>query len=182
MVFHMKKEWSAAWKSSTQPRKQRKYRYNAPLHVRRAFMAANLSKALRERYGRRSMPVSKGDEVVIMRGDLRGTKGMIEKADVRGEAVYIEGVKRKKVDGSDVARPVRPSNIMITALKLDDKRRQAVLERSGSHAKKAPKAAEAAKPASKPAKKDVKAKEAKPAPAKEAGTGKKAAKARGKKR
>jgi large subunit ribosomal protein L24 len=134
----MKKEWSSKWKASTQPRKQRKYRQNAPLHVKRSFMSAHVVPALRERYGKRSMVVRKGDEVMVMRGGLKGTKGLVEKVDTKHEKVFIEGVKTKKVDGSDVSRPIGPSNLMITKLELGDKRRQAVLERSGKPAGEKP--------------------------------------------
>jgi len=132
----MKKEWSSKWKASTQPRKQRKYRQNAPLHVLRHFLSANVASPLRDRYGKRSMVVRKGDEVRIMRGGHKGTKGLVDRVDIKKEKVYIEGVKMKKVDGSDISRPVSPSNLLITKLNLDDKRRQAVLERSGRPAKK----------------------------------------------
>ncbi|MCW1309534.1 MAG: 60S ribosomal protein L26, partial [Candidatus Nanoarchaeia archaeon] len=37
------KYWSKKWKSSKKPSKQRKYRYNAPLHIRRKFLSVNLS-------------------------------------------------------------------------------------------------------------------------------------------
>jgi large subunit ribosomal protein L24 len=131
----MKSDWSSRWKASTQPRKQRKYRHNAPLHVKRRFLSANVASPIRERYGKRSMVVRKGDEVRIMRGGLKGTKGVVDRVDIKNEMVYLEGVKMKKVDGSDVSRPVAPSNLMITKLTVDDKRRQAVLERSGRAAK-----------------------------------------------
>ena len=49
-MIGMKTEWSPGWKSSVQPRKQRKYRMNAPLHVKRKFMSAKLDKTLRERF------------------------------------------------------------------------------------------------------------------------------------
>jgi len=132
----MKKQWSSKWKSSKQPRKQRKYRYEAPLHIKRKFLSASLAKPLRERYERRSMILRKGDEVIVMKGDIKGTKGIIEKADIKKGKVYIEGVKMKKVDGSEVSRPIAPPNLLITKLNLDDKKRQAVLERSGKAAKK----------------------------------------------
>lgn len=132
----MKKEWSSKWKSSTQPRKQRKYRYNAPSHVKRKFLSANLSPTLRERYGKRSIVIRSGDEVLISRGKSKGTKGIVERVDINKERVYIEGVKMKKVDGSDVSKPVTASNCMITKIKIDDKRRQAILERSERAPKK----------------------------------------------
>ncbi len=126
----MKKEWSSNWLSSVQPRKQRKYRYNAPLHVRQSFLRANLSPALRKRFNKRSLQVRKGDEIKVMRGSFKGKTGTIEKVDLRSTKVYVEEIKVKKVDGSEVPRPLQPSNIMLTKLKLDDKKRQAVLDRA----------------------------------------------------
>ena len=46
----MKNKWYKNWKSSKQPRKQRKYRRNAPLHIRNKMMRAPLSKELRDKY------------------------------------------------------------------------------------------------------------------------------------
>jgi large subunit ribosomal protein L24 len=126
----MKNEWSNKWVSSTQPRKQRKYRENAPLHIRRKFLSVNLSASLRERYGKRSMVVRKGDDVRVLRGGMKGKTGTVEKASISREKIYIEGIKVKKVDGSEVSKPFQPSNLQITKLNLDDKRRQAVIERS----------------------------------------------------
>lgn len=128
----MKNFWSPKWASSTQPRKQRKYRYNAPLHIRRKFISAHLSKELREKFGKRSVPLRKGDEVLIMRGAFKGFRGNVERIDLKKSRIYIEGVKRKKVDGSEVLVPIHPSNTMITKLSLDDKRRQEIFERKES--------------------------------------------------
>lgn len=127
----MKNDWSRKWVASTQPRKQRKYAANAPLHARRKMASAHLSAELRERYGRRSMVPRKGDEVKVMRGGSRGKSGAVERVDLRMGRVHVEGLKRKKVDGSEIPLPVVASNLQITKLVLDDKRRQAVLERSG---------------------------------------------------
>jgi large subunit ribosomal protein L24 len=135
----MRSEWSNKWKTSTQPRKQRKYRLNAPLHAKKKFLSVNLSKTLRERFGKRNMVVRKGDEVVVMRGTLRGTRGPVDRVDINREKVYVEGVKAKKVDGSEVSKPLTPSNLMITKLTIEDKKRQAVIERSGTTVKKAAK-------------------------------------------
>jgi large subunit ribosomal protein L24 len=125
----MKKEWSPRWVSSTQPRKQRKFRYNAPLHVRGRFMSAHLSPQLRERFGKRSIRVRKGDEAKVMRGSFKGKTGTVERVDLRKGRVFMEEIKVKKVDGSEVPRGLVPSSIMLTKLKLEDKKRQAILER-----------------------------------------------------
>lgn len=125
----MKKEWSKAWTGSSQPRKQRKFRYNAPLHVKHKFISANLSKELRGETGRRSMPLRKGDEVKIMRGNSKGLKGPIERVDVKKSKIYIENIKVKKVDGSEVSKPINASNLMIIKLNLEDKMRKKIIAR-----------------------------------------------------
>ncbi len=123
----MKSEWSSSWKGSKQPRKQRKYRYNAPLHVRRKFLSANLSEELRKRLGRRSIPVRKGDTVQVMRGDFKGVTGKVEKVSLKKLKVYIDSVKVKKANGREVMRPVDPSNIRIIDI-VEDKKRLKVSE------------------------------------------------------
>jgi large subunit ribosomal protein L24 len=126
----MKQEWSRRWVSSVQPRKQRKYRYNAPLHVRQGFVSATLSKALRERFGKRNMALRKGDEVEVMRGSFRGQRGNIDRVDLSKAKIYVDEIKVKKSDGSEVMRALQPSNLRIIKLNLDDKKRQAVLDRA----------------------------------------------------
>jgi len=127
----MKKEWSREWKRSKQPRKQRKYRYNAPNHVKHKLLSAHLSKELRKQIKKRSIPLRKGDEVEIMVGTFKKTKGIVERVDLKKLMVYIEGVKVKKVDGSQVSKPVDPSNLKILKLNLSDKMRVRVFERKG---------------------------------------------------
>ena len=114
---------------SKQPRKQRKFLYNAPLHVRRKIMSAHLSKELREKYKRRSFPLRKGDEVLIMRGKFRGKKGKIVKVDYKKYKVYVEGITIKKADGTERLFPIHPSKVMIVNLDLSDKKRVEALER-----------------------------------------------------
>ncbi|NIO23265.1 MAG: 50S ribosomal protein L24 [Candidatus Aenigmarchaeota archaeon] len=126
----MKKEWSNKWVSSKQPRKQRKFRHRAPLHVRQKFVSAHLSEILRRRFGKRSLPLRKGDEVRVMRGKDNGFKGKVERIDLKRSKVFIEGLNVKKVDGSEVLKAVEPSNLLIVEPKMEDKRRQATIERA----------------------------------------------------
>jgi len=125
------KKWSRKWVSSKQPRKQRKYVYNAPNHIRHKLLSAHLSKELRKQFKRRSLPLRKGDEVEVMNGSFRKTRGLVERVNMKKLKVYVEGVKVKKVDGSQVSRPLRPSNLKIVKLNLTDKLRIKVLERKG---------------------------------------------------
>ena len=124
------KFWSKHWKSSKKPRKQRKYLYHAPLHVRHKFLSAHLSKELREKYNRRSFPVRKGDEVEIMKGKFKKKTGKVSRVDLNKIKVYIEGITMKKVDGSEVQVPIHPSNLKVINLNLDDKKRLKALTRT----------------------------------------------------
>ena len=120
----MKKEWSSSWKSSSQVRKQRKYRVNAPLHQRAKFLNARLSKELSKKIGRRSLRLRKGDKVKVVRGGYSGKTGTIDRADIKTARVYLTGLEVIKRDGSKVAPALQPSNLIITEIKTDDKRRE----------------------------------------------------------
>ena len=119
----MKNEFSKTWNSSTQPRKQRKFRHNAPLHIRQKLVSAALDKILRKVVGKRSLPVRKGDDVVIMRGEFKKTSGKVSRVDLKKLKVYIDSVKSKKGSGQEIEAPIDPSNIKIINLGSDDKRR-----------------------------------------------------------
>jgi len=125
----MKINWSKSWKSSTQPRKQRKYAYNAPLHVAGKFLSAHLSKELIKKYGKRSVVVVKGDKVKIMRGQFKGTEGKVEKVDHVRKIVHVEGAQQMKVNGTKAYYPLNASTLLVTALNANDKKRIASLER-----------------------------------------------------
>jgi large subunit ribosomal protein L24 len=125
----MKTEWSSKWKASKQPRKQRKYRANAPLHTRHKFVSARLSKDLKIQMGKRSMPLRKGDEVKIMNGSSKKSTGSVSRVDLSSLKVYVEGITVKKVDSSEVSRALEPSNLMITKLNMDDKMRRKQMDR-----------------------------------------------------
>ena len=125
----MKKEFSVKWISSKQTRKQRKYRYNAPMHIRQKLVGAHLEKALRKEYEKRALPVRKDDEVKIMHGRFRGARGKITRVDLKMLKVYVDSAKVKKVSGQEVEIPIDPSNVMITKLNFDDKKRRKFLAR-----------------------------------------------------
>jgi len=115
--------------SSKQPRKQRKERYNAPLHKRQGYMHAHLSPALRKEHGKRSVQVKKGDTVKIMRGDQAGVEGLVEAVNLKSCTIKVAGVSNFRADGTEVPRPVHPSNVMITELDLEDGEREKIFSR-----------------------------------------------------
>jgi len=128
----MKKKFSINWKGSKQIRKQRKYRHNAPLHVKQKFVHVHLSKELKKKYSRRSLGLRKGDKVKIVRGQFKKHNGNVERVDLKKTRVYVSGVEVTKKDGSKTTYPINPSNLIITELNLDDKMRQKIIDRKTS--------------------------------------------------
>jgi len=127
----MKKEFSPQWRSSKQPRKQRKYRANAPLHIRHKLLSSHLSKELRAKYHRRSFPIRKGDKVKVMRGQFRGVIGEIEKVDMKKMKVVVKGAEFKAKAGAAPRKyPLDASKLVLISLNLDDKARIKALERT----------------------------------------------------
>jgi len=123
LYYKMKKKFSSSWIRSKQPRKQRKYRHNAPLHIRHRFLSAQLSRELRKRYGKRNIPLRKGDEVLVMRGSFAKKKGKILELKLKKERVSVEGLNRGKLDGTKVNIYFHPSNLQIQSFNLEDRRR-----------------------------------------------------------
>ena len=119
----MKTKFSKSWKSSKSQRKQRKFIANAPLHIKSKFLSSHLSKDLRQKHGKRSITLRKGDKVKILRGNFKGKTGKIDKLDLKNIKVYITGIEIIKKDGTKIPKPVHPSSLIVTELNLDDKKR-----------------------------------------------------------
>jgi len=147
--------------ASSQPRKQRLARYNAPHHQARKQMASHLSEELLLKYNRRSATVITGDEVKVLRGDHKGKSGEVVEVDVPARKVVVNGVTSKKADGTEVPLPVDPSNLVIVKLNLEDKRRESKLQETADAQKGEPKTQKASKASGKGGKKQSSAKPAK---------------------
>jgi large subunit ribosomal protein L24 len=148
------------------PGKQRKMLFNAPAHKRHKMMAAPVSSELAAQKGAKTLPVRKGDTVRVLRGDNKGFEGKVSRVDLKTYRIYMEGLTREKVDGTNIFLAVHPSKVQIRSLNLDDKyRKETILGRKTAPEKKAAKAkpTEKAKAAKKePAKKETEEKEAAP--------------------
>jgi large subunit ribosomal protein L24 len=118
----VKSKWSKSWNSSKSKRKQKKYLFNAPMHVKRKFFNASLSDDLVKKYDINKISVRKGDKVLIMRGDYKGMDSEVESIDMKRMKVYLKGVSIKRKDGSLHKVGIHPSNLMIKSV-VDDKRR-----------------------------------------------------------
>ena len=163
------------------PRKQRKRLFNAPAHIRHKLMSAPLSNDLAASRGVKTLPVRKGDTVRILRGDSRGFEGKVQRVALNEHRIYIEGLTREKVDGTNIFLPIHPSKVQIRSLNLEDGWRKDILARKKELEKpekeEKPKAIPAPKPEEAPEKVAVeapkKAPAAKKAPAKKPARAKK---------
>jgi len=123
------KNFSKTWNSSKKPKKQRKFRAMAPLHIKQKFVHSHLSKDLRKVYGKRSIGIKKGDKVRIMKGQFKKHEGKVESIDLKKTKVQVNGVETTKKDGTKKLLFLDPSNLIITELNLNDKFRQKTLEK-----------------------------------------------------
>ena len=107
------------------------------LQMEKNFMKkCKLDKKLRKEFGKRSLSVRRGDEVLVMRGSFKGKIGKVSSVDLRESKVYIETVKRKKVSGQEIEVPVDPSNLKIVRLYMEDKKRRKFFERKKTKVEK----------------------------------------------
>jgi large subunit ribosomal protein L24 len=114
---------------SIKARKQRKTYFNAPLHRKQKNIASHLEENLLLKYDRRRIPLIKGDSVRVMRGAFKGHEDKVTKIHTRDYTVEVEGVTLVKADGKKIAKPIHPSNLLITKLNLTDKWRRRNIEK-----------------------------------------------------
>lgn len=114
---------------SGKPRKQRRFRFTAPMHVRQRFVHVRVSKELAAKLAtkRRSVAVRRGDTVRIMSGSSRGKTGKVLSVDLRKGAVFVDGIARKNAKGKELQIPIVASNVYAIDLDLGDKLRAAKL-------------------------------------------------------
>lgn len=124
----MKSKFSNSWKSSKQPRKQKKYLYNAPLHIRGKFVRAHVSLDLRKKYGFRSFRLRTGDKVKIMRGQYKGKEEKVIEVNLKKQTIYLDKITIARIDGNTARVPFKSSNLMITDFNMSDKKRKAKIE------------------------------------------------------
>ena len=113
---------------SRQPRRQRRAMYEADLFERRKRTSVPLSRELRGRYGRRSLPVRKGDTVRVLRGSYVGREERVARVDRRSYTVTLDNVTAKTGEAKLKQLPIRPSALVLTRLNLADPWRRRVLK------------------------------------------------------
>jgi large subunit ribosomal protein L24 len=91
--------------------------------MRRKLLSTHLSKELKQKYNRRNITVVTGDKVKVQRGQFKGHTGKVEEIDLKKGRVFVSGMDLQKKDGNKIRIGVVSSNIVITDLNLDDKKR-----------------------------------------------------------
>lgn len=108
---------------SKKPQKKRKKYFQSKLHEIHKQLATHLSEKLRDTLKRRALSVRKNDVVRVMRGDYKGKQGKVVKVDYKKRQVFIDGITRKKTNGTEVLVPFNASNLLIVEIEGTDKKR-----------------------------------------------------------
>ncbi|PVU90249.1 hypothetical protein BB561_004962 [Smittium simulii] len=116
---------------SSSRRKARRDHFSAPSHLRRKIMSATLAKDLRTKHNVRAVPVVKGDEVIVTRGNHKGREGKVISVYRKKWVIHIETLVREKVNGNAIPIGIHPSNVAITCLKIN-KDREDLLKRKAA--------------------------------------------------
>lgn len=109
-------------------RKSRLAHFSAPSHLRYKLLSANLSRELRQRYGVKSLPIRRDDEVTIVRGSSKDAKGKISQVYRKKWCLYVEKLVKNRINGATIRIPIHPSNVVITKLKITPDR-QSIIDR-----------------------------------------------------
>lgn len=80
-------------------------------------MSSTLSKDLRKKWGIRSLPIRKDDEVVVVRGARKGSKGKVVQVYRKKWVIHIDKLTKNKANGAPYQIPIHPSNVAITKIR-----------------------------------------------------------------
>jgi len=109
------------------PRRQRKAVYEATTFERHILMTVPLSRELRRRFHRRSVPLRKGDTVMVMSGSFVGREERVAKIDRRGYSVTLDNVTLKTGEAKLKPLAIKTSHLVLTKLNLADAWRRRTL-------------------------------------------------------
>jgi large subunit ribosomal protein L24 len=115
---------------SSQPRKERKYRFTAPMHARQKFVHAHVSKELATKLGIKSRSISmrKGDTVKVFAGTQKGKTGKVSSINLKTGRVVVDGITRKNAKGKELPVAIYSSNLYLVDIDTSDKLRNSKIE------------------------------------------------------
>ena len=88
----------------------------ASLHEKQKLVSAHLSKDLRKKMKKRSVPVRKGDRIAVLRGKFKKKEGLVLRVNLGSLKIFVEGILLKKQGGKEKPAQIEPSNVVITQL------------------------------------------------------------------
>lgn len=109
------------------PRRQRKAHFTADTFHRRLAMTVPLSRELRKRFRRRSVPIRKGDTVRVLSGSYEGREERVARIVRRDYTLVLDNVTLKSGEEKLKPLPIRTSHLVITRLNLSDAWRRRTL-------------------------------------------------------
>ncbi len=109
---------------SSKPKKVRKSHYNKPLHKRNKKMTAPLTEEAKVEYGVKRAPIRRGDKVIVEKGEFRDHIGEVTRVDLKNYRIFLKGATIEKASGQEIHIPIRPWNVSIMELKMDEVRKQ----------------------------------------------------------
>lgn len=92
--------------------------------IRSKLLCSHLSKDLQNKYNKRSIRVTEGDMVKVLRGEYKGVSGKITKVSVEKNGAAVEGIKKEKLKGGNIDVFINTSNLLVTELNTEDSWRQ----------------------------------------------------------
>jgi ribosomal protein uL24 len=110
------------------PRRQRRAVFNATSSERRRRMTVPLSRELRSRFHRRSVPIRKGDTVRVMKGSYVGREERVARVSRRDYTVTLDNVTLKSGEEKLKPLPIRTNHLLLVRLNLADEWRRETLK------------------------------------------------------
>merc|ERR1711911_197549 len=123
---------------STKRSRSRKAHWNSGTKERRKIMSAKLSKEMRAKYGIKTMPICRGDEIIMMNGTHVDKEARVTSVYRKRFIIQTDKITLKNSHGKDVPISIQPSNVMITNLHMTNSRMKCIERKAqGAQARRA---------------------------------------------
>jgi ribosomal protein uL24 len=97
-------------------KKNRKRFFTSSSCQKRKAMVSPVSKEIRLKYQRKSVPLRKDFEVLIKKGLFKGKSGKIVQCQRKTNKVFVDNLVRNKTNKTSSFVPVSPSNLVVISV------------------------------------------------------------------
>lgn len=105
------------------PSKQRKRLADAVYHNKRKQLVSPLDTEMQKAVNKKKATIKKKDTVKIMTGQHKGKTSQVLKVNYTTSKIYLKDIKVTNSKGQEKNTPFDASNLLITNLTLEDKKR-----------------------------------------------------------